>query len=122
MIPNIFVSSTVEDLRYLRDATREVIQDLGYLPRMSEHGDFGYSPYTSAEDSCYKVIKECHIALLIIGKRYGEPKSNGLSVTHNEFRAAWDSQVPTIKLVDRDNDRTMGQWGQVYFLDIVSGI
>jgi hypothetical protein len=102
MIPNIFISSTVDDLRYLRDAIREIIQEIGYIPRMSEYGDLGYSPSSSAENSCYKALKECHIALLIIGKRYGEPKSNELSVTHNEFRAARESQVPIINLVDKE--------------------
>lgn len=102
MIPNVFISSTVEDLRYLRDAIREVIQDLGYIPRMSEYGDIGYSPFSSAENSCYKTIQECHIAFLIIGKRYGDPKSNGLSVTHNEFRAAREKKIPIINLVDKE--------------------
>lgn len=30
MIPNIFVSSTVEDLRYLRDGLRDAIVELAY--------------------------------------------------------------------------------------------
>lgn len=102
MIPNVFICSTVKDLRYLRDAIRPVIHELGYIPRMSEYGDLGYDPFSSAENSCYKAINECHIALLIIGKQYGEPKSNGLSVTHNEFRAARARQIPIINLVDKE--------------------
>jgi len=31
MIPNVFVSSTIEDLHHLRDAIRETLADLGYL-------------------------------------------------------------------------------------------
>lgn len=102
MIPNIFISSTVEDLRYLRDAVREDIDKLGYIPRMSEYGDIGYSPYSSVENSCYKSMKECQIALLIVGKRYGEPKGNDISVTHNEFRVAREHQIPIICLIDRE--------------------
>jgi hypothetical protein len=102
MIPNVFISSTVDDLRYLRDAIREVIQQIGYIPRMSEYGDLGYSPFSSAENSCYTAMKECHIAILIIGKRYGELKSTDISVTHSEFRAAREGQIPIINLVDKE--------------------
>lgn len=102
MIPNVFICSTVKDLRYLRDAIRPVIQEIGYIPRMSEYGDLGYDPFSSVENSCYEAIKECHIAVLIVGKQYGEPRSNGLSTTHNEFRAARKCQIPIITLVDRE--------------------
>lgn len=102
MIPNVFISSTVDDLRYLRDAIREVVQEIGYFPRMSEYGDLGYSPFSSAENSCYKAMKECHIAVLIIGKRYGETKSSDVSVTQSEFRTARESQIPIINLVDKE--------------------
>jgi len=42
MIPNIFISSTIKDLKYLRDAIRELISEIGYKPIMSEHGEVGY--------------------------------------------------------------------------------
>lgn len=102
MIPNVFICSTVKDLRYLRDAIRPLIQEIGYIPRMSEYGDLGYDPFSSVENSCYEAIKECHIAVLIVGKQYGEPRSNGLSTTHNEFKAARTCQIPIITLVDRE--------------------
>ena len=42
MIPNVFVSSTIQDLHHLRDAIREAIVDLAFSPVMSEYGDIGY--------------------------------------------------------------------------------
>ncbi|MCJ7812359.1 DUF4062 domain-containing protein, partial [bacterium] len=42
MIPNVFISSTIKDLHYLRDAIRDLVKELGYRPIMSEYGDIGY--------------------------------------------------------------------------------
>ena len=102
MIPNIFVSSTIADLQHLRDAIRETILELGYRPIMSDHGDIGYLPTKSAEDSCYGTMSECQIAVLIIGKRYGSKSQNDLSITHNEFRKAKDQGIPTISIIDQE--------------------
>src|SRR5689334_3413834 len=102
MIPYVFVSSTIEDLHHLRDAVRDVITDLAYHPVMSEYGDIGYLPTKSAVESCYTAMRECQLAVLIVGKRYGEIGNDGRSVTHNEFLAARDTGVPVICLVDRE--------------------
>ncbi len=102
MIPNIFISSTIEDLQYLRDAIRELIIDLSYHPVMSEYGDVGYIPDRSVEESCYATIAECQLAILFIGKRYGSVSGNQLSITHNEYRVAKDKKIPIITLVDSE--------------------
>ncbi len=102
MIPNIFVSSTIQDLHHLRDAIRDVIADLGYTPVMSEYGDIGYLPSSSAEESCYIAVRQCQLAVLLIGRRYGEPKQKGISVTHSEFHAARSARLPVITLLDKD--------------------
>jgi len=62
MRPNIFVSSTIQDLQYLREAIRDTILSLGYNPVMSEFGDIGYLPALSVEDACYLSLKDCQIA------------------------------------------------------------
>lgn len=102
MIPNIFVSSTIQDLQYLREAVRDTISELGHRPVMSEFGDIGYLPTISAEEACYLALKDCQIAILIIGKRYGWVAQNGLGITHNEFKAARENKIPVIFLLDRD--------------------
>jgi hypothetical protein len=71
MIPNVFVGSTIEDLHHLRDGIRETLDDLGYIPVMSEYGDIGYKPTTTVERSCYHSLVDCHLAVIIVGKRYG---------------------------------------------------
>jgi hypothetical protein len=102
MIPNVFVSSTVEDLLHLRDAVRDAIADLEYVPVLSDYGDVGYGPDTSAEESCYASIRRCHLAIVIVGKRYGSIGSGGLSVTQNEFNIARQRGIPIITLVNEE--------------------
>lgn len=102
MIPNLFVSSTIADLQYLREALRDAITEIAYNPVMSEHGGVGYIHEGSAADACYVTIQQCQIAILIIGKRYGSSGPDGISVTHKEFRSAKDHQIPLITFVDAD--------------------
>jgi Domain of unknown function (DUF4062) len=102
MIPNVFVSSTIQDLHHLRDAIRDVVTELGYTPFMSEYGDLGYLPDTTAEKSCYRMMEQCQLAIIVIGKRYGSPGSAGVSVTHNEFRTARERGIPVICLIDHE--------------------
>jgi hypothetical protein len=100
VIPNIFISSTIADLQYLRDGLRDAVNDLRYHPVMSEHGEVGYLRPTTAADACYRTVEQCQMVVLIIGKRYGSIGSDGLSVTHKEYRAAQLSQIPTITFVE----------------------
>ncbi len=102
MIPNIFISSTIDDLHHLRGSLRETILTLGYNPVMSEYAEVGYLPSNSAEESCYISIKQCHLAILVVGKRYGKKSKNGKSVTHNEFNSARENHIPLITFVDKE--------------------
>lgn len=102
MIPNIFVSSTVDDLRYLRDGLREAIEDLAYNAILSEHGGVGYLRPTTAADSCVATVQQCQMMVLIVGKRYGSISADGFSVTHHEMRKARELRIPIITFVESD--------------------
>ena len=102
MIPNIFISSTVEDLRYLRDGLRDAIQELAYNPVLSEYGGVGYLNPNTAAESCVASVQQCQMMVLIIGKRYGNLADNGLSVTHNEMMKAREMRIPIITFVDQE--------------------
>jgi hypothetical protein len=102
MIPNIFISSTIQDLGHLRDSIRDLIFEIGYNPIMSEYGEIGFLPTNSAEESCYLALRDCHLSIIIIGKRYGSISENGLSVTHNEFITSRERKVPVIFLVSEE--------------------
>ena len=102
MEPNVFISSTIKDLKYLRDTIRKTIEELGYNPIMSDYGEIGYLPSLSAEDSCYLAIKDCQLIIVIIGKSYGTKGKNGFGITHNEYLKAKEDKIPIIFLVDKD--------------------
>lgn len=102
MIPNLFVSSTVQDLHHLRELVKATLEELAYNAVLSEHGGVGYLLDSSAEESCYQSVRQCQLAILIVGKRYGSIGMTGRSVTHNEHRAARECQVPVICLVDTE--------------------
>lgn len=104
MIPYVFISSTVEDLRHVRDAVRSTVEELGYHPVMSDYGDVGYMDNGTAETACYRSIRECQMVVLIIGKRYGSASGEDASktVTEKEFDEAMKSGARIITLVDND--------------------
>lgn len=104
MVPSVFISSTVEDLRHVRDAVRATVDEVGYRPVMSEYAEIGYMSGDAAEGSCYKTVDECQIVVLIIGKRHGSQSKvdNERTVTENEFDAAIKSYARIITLVDQD--------------------
>ena len=100
MIPNIFISSTISDLHYLRDALRDSVADLSYNPVMSDYGEVGYlHPHTAAA-SCYRSLRQCQMVVLIIGKKYGKLAADEFSVTHREFLTARENGIPTISFVE----------------------
>lgn len=100
MIPNIFISSRIEDLRHLRSVLRDAVEELCYNPVMSEFGEVGYLGNRSAVDSCYHTVPQCQMMVLILGKRYGHLGEDGLSVTHKEYHAACEAGIPIITFVD----------------------
>lgn len=102
MVPNIFISSTIKDLKYLRESIRNTIESIGYNPIMSDFGEIGYLPTHSAEESCYLAINDCQIVIVIVSKQYGSIGKNGLSITHNEYLKAKENRIPIIFLVDKE--------------------
>lgn len=100
MIPNIFISSTISDLHYLRDALRDSVADLSYNPVMSDYGEVGYLHPQTAAASCYRSLKQCQMMVLILGKKYGKSSQDGFSVTHREFLTAQEYGIPTISFVE----------------------
>jgi Domain of unknown function (DUF4062) len=102
MIPHVFVSSTIQDLQYLRDGVRSLVKELGYNPIMSEYGEVGYPPWTSAIQSCLNSVTQCQLAIVIIGKRYGYKFEDGRSVTHHEFLEARTKKIPILFLVEEE--------------------
>lgn len=107
MTPSVFISSTISDLRHVRDAVRGVIEEIGFQPVMSEYGEVGYMSGGTAESSCYRSVRDCQIMVLIIGSRYGSESEamDGMSVTEKEFGTFQDTGGHLITLVAKDTLR-----------------
>ena len=104
MIPTVFISSTVDDLRHIRDAVRATVEEVGYQPVMSEYGEIGYMGGDAAEDACYRTVPGCQLVVLIIGKRYGSAARNypDKTITELEFEKAQENSSRIITLVDKE--------------------
>ena len=104
MIPSVFISSTVNDLRHVRDAVRSTVEAIGYRPVMSEYGDVGYMGGCTAEEACYKTIRECQILVLIVGKHYGSRSNanDALTVTEMELAEGMKHCAHIITLIDQE--------------------
>jgi hypothetical protein len=94
----VYVSSTVADLERERRAVVEWLVAAGHQPFHS------YVPKSdTVRDSCLEDVDNCDLYVLIVGHRYGfqpaEDNSEGLSITHLEFRRAGQSGKPRIALL-----------------------
>lgn len=85
MKPLVFVSSTIEDLKHIRETVRDVVAEIGFQPVMSEYSEIGYMSGGSAVSSCCRGVSDCQIMILIIGNHYGSVDADGVSVTEKEF-------------------------------------
>ena len=110
MKPRIFVSSTFYDLRSIREDISLFIKQFGFDPILSENGDIGYVPWEALDSSCYAAMRECDVAILVIGSRYGSHKTGEnegkfekyISVTREEFRTAVEAGIPIYAFVYKE--------------------
>jgi hypothetical protein len=100
--PNVFISSTFYDLRYIRESLRSFVRNLGYHPILNEKGAIYYDPDRSAPGAAVAEVSSCHLFVLIVGGRFGsEMPDTGHSVTNAEYREAVRRRVPIFALVEQ---------------------
>ncbi|MFT3717312.1 DUF4062 domain-containing protein [Pseudorhodoferax sp.] len=88
-MPDVYLSSTLEDLKAERAAVLKVLTDQGFGVKQS----YGASE-TDLVSTCVRDVRACRIYVGIVGDRYGYcpaspmPNPDGLSITELEFQAA----------------------------------
>lgn len=99
--PNVFVSSTFYDLRYIRENLEFFVRSLGYNAILSERGAIYYNPDRDAASSAVAEVANCQIYVLVIGGRFGsEFPDASQSVTNEEYKEAIRHKVPVFALVE----------------------
>ena len=83
----VFISSLISGFEPLRDAAAAAIASLGGVPTRVE--DFPASP-ASPQTACLAGVRASDAVVLLMGERYGQVQSSGLSATHEEYREARD--------------------------------
>lgn len=101
-IPNVFVSSTWYDLRYIRENLKYLIKTLGYNPILSEEGGVYYDPAKHTTEAAVAEVGNAQLFVLIIGGRYGSTMPTGeISVTNAEYEEAVTRKIPIFALVEQ---------------------
>src|ERR1044071_3588055 len=100
--PNVFISSTFYDLRYIRENLEYFVKSLGYNPVLSERGSVYYDPEHSAANAAVAEVSNCQLFVLIIGGRFGtEIPDADHSVTNAEYKEAVRRKTPVFALVEQ---------------------
>ena len=73
---------------------------MAFNPVMSDFGEVGYLNPITAADSCYRSVEQCHLFILVIGRRYGSLGDDGVSITHREFKTAQEHGIPLITFIE----------------------
>ena len=101
--PQVFISSTFESLlKEIRDLLRTELEDVNYLPIMSELGSFQYTHGKNpVYDDTIQAVANSQIYLLIIGRHYGSihPRE-GKSITELEYEEAIKSNLPVLVYIN----------------------
>jgi len=111
--PQIFISSTFEPLiQQIRTSIRSDLEDLGYLPVMSELGTFVYRHGRApVYEDTIDGVSVSHIYVMVIGRRYGSihPEADK-SITELEYEAARRRNLPTFVFVHQQVKDGFDAW------------
>jgi hypothetical protein len=98
------VSSTFYDLRQIRaDLTNFIIEELAYVPLLSELNSFPVDPDADTVENCRRRVQnDADILVLVIGGRYGyiDTKASK-SITNLEYLAARSKGIPIFAFVQK---------------------
>lgn len=98
----IFISSTVEDLKDVRKELAAALEQPGRLVRCSEHPSFPVEPGMTSHEACLAMVRRCQAFILLIGTRFGgEYREQNKSITWREWEEACASGLTPIVLVNR---------------------
>lgn len=98
----VFVSSTLEDLREERSAVMQCLLEMGCIPVGME-----YFPSSNMSQMEYieTMMDDCDYYILILAGRYGTVDSDGVSFTEREYDYAVKKKIPVLSFVLRNPEK-----------------
>ncbi|MFQ5686212.1 MAG: DUF4062 domain-containing protein [Candidatus Scalindua sp.] len=115
----VFISSVISGFEEYRNAARKAVEIMGDKPIMSE--DFEARPYSS-DVACISEVETSDFYVLIMGMDYGYLTSEGISVTHKEYRVARKLDMPILAFIqDCEKEETQASF-QKEVEDYQSGV
>lgn len=88
-LPNVFISSTIYDLRDLRYTVQDTLRKKGYAVLASEDGSIPVESSKHSYDVCLDAAKSCDCLIAVIDSRFGGTMPDGkTSITQAEIEIA----------------------------------
>jgi hypothetical protein len=97
----IFISSTVEGLRPVRDEIAELLAARGIVVRKSDDPGFPIEAGVTSHDACLRAMEGVHVCILLIGTRFGGEYGDARSITWMEYEAAREVGAYPIVLIHK---------------------
>jgi len=98
---NVFISSTIKDLKNYRSETINIISKLGWLSIASENL---VSRDDRPKDACLELVRKCHYYVGIFAHRYGHiPDGDKQSITEQEYRCAIENNIKCLIFIIHDD-------------------
>jgi hypothetical protein len=88
LVPTVFISSTIQEFKYLRGAIASGLRRQGVIVQISEAEVFHIAGDSTAVDECLRNAKDSDIFVLLVGGRAGSKDEHGISITRREYRIA----------------------------------
>ncbi len=111
MKPKVFVSSTCYDLSQIRQEISTYLNNIGFIPILSEHKSFPINPENDTYTNCIETVREnADLFILLIGNRYGSKNESGKSITNLEYLTAKEKNVPIYIFINKKILPTYEVW------------
>ncbi|NQT60131.1 MAG: DUF4062 domain-containing protein [Bacteroidetes bacterium] len=101
--PKVFISSTCYDLSQIRQTISSTLENLEYIPILSDSNSFPNNPFATPIENCIEnVEKNADMLILIVGSRYGSTGTDGQSITNKEYETAILKGIPIYVFINQE--------------------
>lgn len=103
----VFISSTYDDLKEVRDEVEKTLYKMGYIPVGMEC--FG-AQNEEVSETIRKYCEGTDLVILLIAGRYGSITTEGISYTESEYKYFRKHKIPILVFIREDNSILTSDW------------